>query len=61
LHVFPQASLGFTSLSSGSDAGGAAAGGVVPMPPGFLEDFGARFADEGLAELLDPMGEHCRC
>ena len=32
------------------------AGGAAPLPPGFLEDFGARFADEGLSDVVAPMG-----
>lgn len=37
---------------------GAGAGGAPPtMPAGFLEDFGARFGDEGLEGVAGPIGE----
>ncbi|KAL4426229.1 hypothetical protein ABPG77_009844 [Micractinium sp. CCAP 211/92] len=39
--------------SGGGDA--AAPGGAAPMPPGFLEDFAFRFADEGLPDLVAPI------
>lgn len=40
---------------SGHSAAAAAPGGAQPMPSRFLEDFAARFADEGLAEVAGPM------
>ena len=50
------------STGAGSSDGGAAAGGALPMPPGFLEDFGARFADEGLGDVMSPIGGwDCSC
>ena len=50
-------SLGLAGPSISSGSGSGAPGGAVPMPPGFLEDFAARFADEGLPDLLAPIGE----
>jgi hypothetical protein len=32
-------------------------GGVAALPPGFLEDFAARFAEEGLTDIVAPIGE----
>lgn len=34
-------------------------GDAVHMPPDFLEQFAARFEDEGLAELMPSIGELC--
>ncbi|GAB4813256.1 hypothetical protein N2152v2_000302, partial [Parachlorella kessleri] len=43
------------STSSGGGGGGGLPGGAVPAPPGFLEDFGARFEEEGLQEVVEAM------
>ncbi len=50
-------SLGLAGPSPSGSGSAAAPGGAVPMPPGFLEDFAVRFADEGLPDLLAPIGE----
>lgn len=54
----PAASDGFGGLGgSASGSAGQPPGGAARMPPGFLEDFAARFADEGLENIVAPIGE----
>ncbi|PSC67765.1 putative ubiquitin conjugation factor E4 [Micractinium conductrix] len=49
------AASGSLSGPGSSGGGGSLPGGAAPLPPGFLEDFGARFADEGLSDVVAPM------
>eukprot|EP00887_Chlorella_sp_A99_P007091 scaffold2.g7091.t1 len=39
----------------GGASGAPPPGGAVPMPPGFLEDYAARFEEEGLEGAVEPM------
>ncbi len=39
------------------DARDKALDNVVAMPPGFLEEYSARFAAEGLLETVEPIGQ----
>ncbi|PRW05883.1 putative ubiquitin conjugation factor E4 [Chlorella sorokiniana] len=48
-------SLGLAGPGPSGSSGGGAPGGAMPLPPGCLEDFAVRFADEGLPDLLAPI------